>query len=73
MENSLESWIWSAACFIRWARGEPKYKDYILPLIVTKPQTGKVLLVNVSQIFEQGDPTNFLPPESIAHNADRAA
>jgi type I restriction enzyme M protein len=35
-EKSLESWIWDAACSIRGAKDAPKYKDYILPLIVTK-------------------------------------
>ena len=35
-EKSLESWVWDAACSIRGAKGAPKYKDYILPLIFTK-------------------------------------
>ncbi|MGI8728786.1 MAG: N-6 DNA methylase [Solirubrobacteraceae bacterium] len=35
-----------------------------------KPQQGKVLLVNASQIFEKGDPKNFIPPEGIARIAD---
>ncbi|WP_349255448.1 type I restriction-modification system subunit M [Spectribacter acetivorans] len=34
--QSLESWIWSAACSIRGAKDAPKYKDFILPLIFTK-------------------------------------
>lgn len=34
--QSLESWIWRAACSIRGAKDAPKYKDYILPLIFTK-------------------------------------
>jgi hypothetical protein len=34
--QSLEAWIWNAACSIRGARDAPKYKDYILPLIFTK-------------------------------------
>src|SRR5580765_4397766 len=35
-DQSLESWIWDAACSIRGAKDAPKYKDYILPLIFTK-------------------------------------
>ncbi|MGI9311013.1 MAG: type I restriction-modification system subunit M, partial [bacterium] len=34
--ESLESWIWRAACSIRGAKDAAKYKDYILPLIFTK-------------------------------------
>jgi type I restriction enzyme M protein len=32
--KSLESSIWDAACSIRGAKDAPKYKDYILPLII---------------------------------------
>jgi len=36
-EKSLESWIWDAACStIRGAKGAPKYKEFLLPLIFTK-------------------------------------
>ncbi len=35
--KSLEQWIWDAACSIRGAKDAPKYKDFILPLIFTKP------------------------------------
>lgn len=35
-DNSLESWIWDAACSIRGAKDAPKFKDYILPLIFAK-------------------------------------
>ena len=35
-----------------------------------KARQGKVLLVNASQIFEKGNPKNFIPPEGIAHIAD---
>ena len=35
-----------------------------------KARQGKVLLVNASQIFEKGDPKNFIPPEGIARIAD---
>ena len=31
--KSLESWIWEAACSIRWAKDARKYSDCILPLI----------------------------------------
>lgn len=38
--ESLESWIWGAACSIPRstpsAKDAPKYNDYILPLIFTK-------------------------------------
>ena len=34
--NTLESWLWEAACKIRGAVDAPKYKDYILPLIFIK-------------------------------------
>lgn len=32
-----------------------------------KARQGKVLLVNASQIFEKGDPKNFVPPAGIDH------
>ena len=35
-----------------------------------KSQQDKVLLVNASQIFEKGDPKNFIPPEGIDRIAD---
>jgi hypothetical protein len=35
-DKSLESWIWDAACSIRGAKDAPKYKDYILPLIIDR-------------------------------------
>lgn len=34
--NTLETWLWDAACKIRGAIDAPKYKDYILPLIFLK-------------------------------------
>src|SRR5947207_8327445 len=34
--NSLEGWLWDAACSIRGAVDVPKFKDYILPLIFLK-------------------------------------
>ncbi|MBN1328583.1 MAG: SAM-dependent DNA methyltransferase [Candidatus Heimdallarchaeota archaeon] len=34
--NSLENWLWDAACVIRGEIDAPKYKDYILPLIFLK-------------------------------------
>ena len=34
--KSLESWIWDAAYSIRGAKDAPKYKEFILPLIVAK-------------------------------------
>ncbi len=36
----------------------------------SKERQGKVLLVNASQIFEKGDPKNFIPPEGIDRIAD---
>jgi type I restriction enzyme M protein len=35
-----------------------------------KDQKGKVLLVNASQVFQKGDPKNFIPPEGITRIAD---
>jgi len=35
-----------------------------------KAQQGKVFLVNASQVFEKGDPKNFIPPEGIERIAD---
>ena len=35
-----------------------------------KKKKGKVLLVNASQIFEKGNPKNFIPPEGIARIVD---
>ncbi|MBK5967913.1 MULTISPECIES: type I restriction-modification system subunit M [Thiorhodovibrio] len=34
------------------------------------PRRGKVFLVNASQVFEKGDPKNFIPAAGIAHIAD---
>lgn len=34
--NTLETWLWEAACKIRGEIDAPKYKDYILPLIFLK-------------------------------------
>jgi len=34
--NTLEGWLWEAACSIRGAVDAPKFKDYILPLIFVK-------------------------------------
>jgi len=31
--NSLEAWLWKAACSIRGPVDAPKFKDYILPLV----------------------------------------
>jgi type I restriction enzyme M protein len=44
----------------------------VLFLSKVKPKTrqGKVLLVNASQVFEKGDPKNFIPPEGIARISD---
>src|SRR5690606_5549327 len=36
----------------------------------TKERQGKVLLVNASQVFEKGDPKNFIPDEGIQRIAD---
>lgn len=35
-----------------------------------KARQGKVFLVNASQVFEKGDPKNFIPDEGIARIAD---
>lgn len=35
-----------------------------------KERIGKVFLVNASQLFEKGDPKNFIPDTSIQHIAD---
>ena len=35
-----------------------------------KDRIGKVLLVNASQVFEKGDPKNFIPEEGIRRIAD---
>jgi len=34
--NTIESWLWEAACVIRGPVDAPKFKDYILPLIFLK-------------------------------------
>jgi len=34
--STLESWLWDAVCKIRGPVDAPKYKDYILPLILLK-------------------------------------
>jgi type I restriction enzyme M protein len=34
--NTLENWLWDAACSIRGPIDAPKYKDYILPLLFYK-------------------------------------
>jgi len=57
-KKSLESWIWDAACSIRGAKDKPKDRQ------------GKVFLINASQVFEKGEPKNFIPPEVIQRIAD---
>ena len=44
----------------------------VLFLNRAKPKTrqGKVFLVNASQVFEKGDPKNFIPHEGIQRIAD---
>ena len=44
----------------------------VLFLNKAKPEArqSKVFLVNASQVFEKGDPKNFIPPEGIARIAD---
>jgi type I restriction enzyme M protein len=44
----------------------------VLFLNKAKPEArrGKVFLVNASQVFDKGDPKNFIPPEGIARIAD---
>ena len=44
----------------------------VLFLNKAKPKTrqSKVFLVNASQVFEKGDPKNFIPPEGITRIAD---
>lgn len=37
--KTLESWLWEAACSIRGAVDAPKFKDYILPLILGQRDT----------------------------------
>jgi type I restriction enzyme M protein len=34
--QTLESWLWNAACAIRGPVDAPKFKDYILPLVFLK-------------------------------------
>lgn len=34
--QTLESWLWDAACVIRGSVDAPKFKDYILPLVFLK-------------------------------------
>ncbi|WP_298483264.1 type I restriction-modification system subunit M N-terminal domain-containing protein, partial [uncultured Chloroflexus sp.] len=34
--QTLETWLWDAACVIRGPLDAPKFKDYILPLIFLK-------------------------------------
>jgi type I restriction enzyme M protein len=44
----------------------------VLFLNKAKPEArrGKAFLVNASQVFDKGDPKNFIPPEGIARIAD---
>ena len=39
-DESLETWIWDAACSIRGAKDAAKYKDYILPTAFRYPTSG---------------------------------
>lgn len=34
--QTLETWLWNAACVIRGPVDAPKFKDYILPLVFLK-------------------------------------
>lgn len=57
--NTLEKWLWDAACKIRGEIDAPKYKDYILPLIFLK---------RVSDVFddEMGKLIKELDDEEVA-------
>lgn len=62
--NTLETWLWEAACKIRGEIDAPKYKDYILPLIFLK---------RLSDVFEdemkamQDEYGDMKVAEDIAH------
>ncbi len=70
-DKSIESWIWDAACSIRGAKDAPKYKDFILPLILDKAKPkarqGKVLLVNASRYIHTADAETYRPIAGIVH------
>ena len=34
--HTLETWLWDAACQVRGPLDAPKFKDYILPLVLLK-------------------------------------
>lgn len=58
--KSLKSWIWDAACSIRWAKDAPKYKDYILLTLFTQ-RLCDVFYDEVNRIpWEVG-----IPPEGL--------
>ncbi len=50
--NSLENWLWEAACKIRGEIDAPKYKDYILPLIFLK-RLSDVFLDEIKNLSEE--------------------
>ncbi len=57
--NTLETWLWDAACVVRGPLDAPKFKDYILPLIFLK---------RLSDVFEDevGHLAEELGDEEIA-------
>jgi len=54
--ETLEAWLWEAACQIRGPLDAPKFKDYILPLIFLK-RLSDVFADEVRRVGEElGDP-----------------
>ncbi|HTP09316.1 MAG TPA: hypothetical protein VMP08_13765 [Anaerolineae bacterium] len=35
-DQSIEQWLWDAACSIRGAKDAVKYKDYVMPLVAKR-------------------------------------
>jgi type I restriction-modification system DNA methylase subunit len=66
-DNSLESWIWDAACSIRGAQEAPKFKDFILPLIFTK-RLCDVFDDELNRIAREVGSRIINPPPKTAHN-----
>lgn len=50
--QTLESWLWDAACVIRGPVDAPKFKDYILPLVFLK-RLSDVFEDEVTQLGEE--------------------
>ncbi len=58
--QSLETWLWDAACVIRGPVDAPKFKDYILPLVFLK-RLSDVFDDEIERLSDQFGSRNLAP------------